>query len=756
MANQQQDWNHIQLQLPTEAAVPADYSNIQLNLNQSSNPKDPFSGLTSAQPLNESDLSTLDRASLGSGNEQGKVEYLQQLGHEAKYNKEGELVYRKQNDKLWRFADEKNSWDLSVKSIKEMGKDVIEAAPEIVEFGLQTGFTTLAASMAAAGALATPVTAGASAPLGVAAAGATMALGTAVAKAASTSFGRVRGSYKASDAEQIGDVLMETLLNFGLGAGVRKLEIGLAPTAREVGARIKNMTTFAKGSGGVGERFLKGIYKAATNVSDDHVDVLFNEGAAIDDVLKQFPVSKSPAAIDQSLETNSISNLKNTWELLQEAHKEVGNAGRKTIIQAAKASNTPYTPEKVANNLVNNTAEMFKWKVPGKEGSKDMFFDSIEKAVIANGGKRTGVSVGMRPEEDIIALVKNKMEQGLDIEAEQLAKFLESKTSRKQMESVLNNSVNLVLGLGKQEGASGANALLLTRKQIKDKFWNMRNIAIDREKNEVLGSLFSNLHEGIDLGFKSTLDDISNGAFSTMLDQQTALFKGGAKFKQAAEKAAKEGNDSAWASVLKDFQGTSTARREKAKSLDKVFAALEDKVPKHITDGIESNLRSVDINNAATSFTPWVNPRALGLAGTLGAGTFFATDFDPRVSGGIAAAGLLGSPRLAAKAFGAAGRFKQWGVSPMVDQLSKQPEMLKGLSFVKGMTGLLKSDALKASKAPITAALFEKALDSAINLPQQKQAMLQQLMQPIEQINQESAQRQQMMMQQLQQGGGKR
>ena len=699
---------------------------------------EPFAGLTSAQPMNKSDLDIRDRLALGAGNDKGKINYLTQKGYDAKLNDKGDLVYRKKDDMMWRYADEKNSWSLS-----EMVKDTVEAAPEILEFGLQTGITAAATAMTGG--------------LGILGAGAAMGAGTAIAKSASTSFGRYMNTYDATPEEQVGDVLLETALNFGIGAGMKKLELGAAPAMKAIGARLEGMSNFAKEGGDRAGSLLKTVLGGVFNMSNDHLDTMIKSGGQSNKILSELPPSFGPQEIKATLEDRAIESLQKIQRGLMVAHKTAENVTDRAVIKGVKelekqGISTNFKPGSLADDIIGNMEGLFTYTVKGERTNMSL-------AQIKNipGVKLEHIGVDLVSNNEIARLAG-----AANPEQEKfILSFLHGAGGRAQLHEAMNRTIVPMLSYGEKGGVGAAKALMNWRRVFKNQFLSLKQTAEHgASKDKLLGTMFTRLHDKVDDIFIAPLDEISGKAYSQGLANQRQIYQAGKLFHDTAD-AAKDPQrglgDAAWAQLLQKFKSGTTANRYKTEALDNVFSLYQqDPSFKRVLKLISKYSNDVDVNIATSSFAPWINPKQAALLGTLGAGSFIAMDADPTIAGSIAASGLLLSPRNLARAYGAKAWFQSQGPTQAAAYLAQSKDAINGLRSIKGMTDFLQSDALRGAKAPLTAAAFEQLLSGVIQMPQLQQQVGQQLMQPIEQINQESAQRQQMMMQQLQQGGGRR
>lgn len=687
-----------------------------------------FNGLSPDQALNSSDIELTHRLNMGFGNERGNLKYLKQLGYEATMNKNGELVYRKPGADLWRRVDEKDSWSLS-----EMIKDTAEALPEIGTFVAQTGASIAAASLTGAGILAAPVTGGTSIAASLAGAGALMGITAGISKAASTSFGRHLGTYEDTAEGQVMDVLLETGLNFAGGAAGKAFELGAVPVAKTIGKKLIGASEFVKNGGDTARGMMRFLFKHGLNTTDDSAAFAANNLAEVGGVLEKFPATAGKSAIK---EATDVENIKYT-QLLAKTYKDAASfiyrEDEEFIKKAAELAGTKMDPIDLADSVLRAVGKgrgLFRWTAESvDEAGKEMLIKTqdLRFALKLADGDVTKLGLDLVDDMTIASMVDDAIIAG-DSSLEKVAELLSNESGRKQLHSGVTRVVKNLLNWTEKEGGDAATALIRYNKLIRRQLRNMSEVASSgtgAERNLALASFFDDMYFDVGSVFSRTLDPISNGRFSQMNATHHALRRGTKMFEDAA--VAFEKDATAYAKLYNQLKTQSTLGTYRNTILKDPEALIKQRAPE-LAKVIESTSHKIDLNLTAQEFGDWINPKvagyiAPGIGIAVGTGTL-----NPLA--GLVAAGVATSPRLAARTFGAAARLAGGrGPTQLVSQLAQSKEALNGLRVVKGMSALLKADAVRGSKAVMTAEAFKQLMDKYMMAPFEQQQMRDQLLQ---------------------------
>lgn len=183
-------------------------------------------GSDPSKPINKSPVDVLDRLKMSAGNDKGKLGFLKSKFEDARYDKSGNFVVKK--DGLWHRADanglgDGDAWEIS----KELAKDVMDLGDVAINVA---GSMVGAAKGALLGAPAGPAGAVAGGIVG-------SGTGGAASEVMRTSLGRLAGTYDATPQEQMKDIGTEFLLSLGGEA----VALGVKPTLKMVGNAFKNI-----------------------------------------------------------------------------------------------------------------------------------------------------------------------------------------------------------------------------------------------------------------------------------------------------------------------------------------------------------------------------------------------------------------------------------------------------------------------------------------------------------------------------------
>lgn len=674
-------------------------------------PKTPFAGLTSAQPLNKSDLEITDRFKMGLGNAQGNIDYLKAKGYDAKLNDKGDLVYRKKDDLLWRYADEKNSWGLT-----EMIADVAEAAPEIATFAAQTGAVALSSTLAGAGILAS----------GAIAAG----IGGAM-KAASSSFGRYIGTYSDSPENQLKDIAVEAFVN-GIGGGAgRALELGAKPTLRWLTGNLKNVADNVAAGGETTKNIATFLTKVGFGVPDDAAELIVTKAGKVSAALDDFPSSANSKTITEGLDLKNVEHTKRLVNYYTKGMDKIYQQDEKFILNAAEKTGLEFNPIEMADNLMTSIGPIFKWKVSGVDGLVDVagkkttttFAPNASQALALAKNDVNKITIDLIPDHEISAL----MQKGIATDDDKLialASLMSNETGRSQLHVGMNRVLPNILSLDKASGKAAAKSFMEFDKLFSGQMWDMRSTAL-RDGKDRLAGMFSKLNNDISNVFSAPLNKVSGDRFTAMNQAFSTMKHGLEPLEMAGKNYVKD--KMSYAKLYNQMKANSTlgtARRDTLSSVDDIFA---QRLP-GLLKRIDSTTEAIDVNLAAKHFAPWINPSIAKYAVGVGGGIGLATG-DPSAALGIGGMALLTSPRLAAKAFGAAAHGFQGANSHLAKQFAQFPEAIKGMQVVKGLMSNRATNAFQGANRGATAEVFSSLVNNYLMAPMQQQQTQQQLLQ---------------------------
>jgi hypothetical protein len=255
---------------------------------------------TPDMPMDSSPVELTDRLKLSVGNKAGSLEYLKQKFDNVKYNPEGELVVKKAG--VWHRVDPEsmgsNPWEMT----KEIVGDLADVAPTIGLVGASIG-AGVATGGVATGFQAAGATLSGTAALALNAGGQAAAGG--ITESIRTSLGRAVGTYKATPEEQMSDIGMEMLLNFGgqyVGAGVA------AVGKRGVGMLSKAAKSLSKANP-EGQGIIASVVGPVVGGADNVDRLLKNPEVVTKHLDEAITVGKSESEAVQHLVQGQIDDL---------------------------------------------------------------------------------------------------------------------------------------------------------------------------------------------------------------------------------------------------------------------------------------------------------------------------------------------------------------------------------------------------------------------------------------------------------------
>lgn len=570
---------------------------------------DHSSGLTSDAPINISPLSIADRFKMALGNEKGNINYLRSKGYnQIEINKDNIRV-QDPNNGLWYNVDPKNGGDGDA---WQRTKEIIADAAE---------FTPTAAKVAgslAAGVLATPATLG----LGTAPASALVATGL---EGYRTLLGRFVGTYEANDAETVKDLGVEALLNLGgsaIGAGAKPVASMLGKAAGGIGQALERVApstanavkdTLSSTLGmisGVGQKAMRTVLDSGEEVSgalsqalrgrskDAAVDYLKNENIG---AVKQLAKNAQPAL--NNIYTGLKSELMDTaGESFKVDASKVINASRSDAIQAGLGH--VLTPD--GKPVAYSAADMLKDGIPPGYKFQLNSLESLQSVQ-----RQTGQINPIANDPESYKLIKT-----------------------------LHDTMSNFSEIGMQTGKKGLNNLLEMKKVIGDTAFKLGTAADEQGLNiakryiaQVESHTENAMLEGMEPGVQSKYKDLMS-SYSNAKDQMAPLVN--------ALKQSRERGDAVFEPLLNKLQSRPGGNAAVKTQFDNAVSLMQQ----HGSNDVDAILSRIDVNDAASKFVPTFRK---GIASAIGLGAAGAAigSGHPEAAAGIAAAGMLASPRAA-------------------------------------------------------------------------------------------------------------
>lgn len=590
-------------------------------------------GLSPETAINSSPISVEDRARLSVGNESGKIKFLRENYGAVTRSKSGDLLVQDKTSKLWHQVDpsglgDGNPWEKT----KELVKDVTELAPIAAKTVAQIGAAVGLAS----------VTGGTSL---LAQAGTSAAVGAALA-AGETSLGRLVGTYEAQPEEQLKDIAIETLINFGgtyVAAGVKP---GISMIA-------------------------DGLRKGAKVI-----------GKAIPEAMKNVLGSLSGAG------TRSVNTLIQNPDEVTAAMKAAGLGAQNA--------------DDVVNNLVSDSVNKIATIARRLRGAMSNMYDSMAKQVIQNvdDGFKPGfselqsklesqlVSMGVgriNPNGAFQAYTQQELRQ-LAKETGQVSEFLMDRGSREVIDDLVNE-LRVLGSIKEASGPAGAAQVIRLNKVFGDLTRRLKESADDQAlapAQRALGSIKSAFDEHVMKRFdlsKPVVDansgQLSSNLYNTLNETYHKAMTETSFLSRAVFQANKQGSSQPFETAYKQLISKSGTNVTQKTSFDTAL----DLISRHGGDegqAIASMGYMIKINDAARGWIPFTRPGAVSQALSTGS-VAAAASGNPVTALIVAGTAVATSPRAVKSLITSSMAAKNFvsKLTPMqLKQMSNSPELL--------------------------------------------------------------------------------
>jgi hypothetical protein len=417
---------------------------------------------TPDMPMDSSPVELTDRLKLSVGNKAGSLEYLKQKFDNVKYNPEGELVVKKAG--VWHRVDPEsmgsNPWEMT----KEIVGDLADVAPTIGLVGASIG-AGVATGGVATGFQAAGATLSGTAALALNAGGQAAAGG--ITESIRTSLGRAVGTYKATPEEQMSDIGMEMLLNFGgqyVGAGVA------AVGKRGVGMLSKAAKNLSKANP-EGQGIIASVVGPVVGGADNVDRLLKNPEVVTKHLDEAITAGKSEAEAVQHLVQGQVDDLVKIADQAPRALSKVWDDGVTTLKETAtetfEAGVQDIKKSQLALMLEKGLIRV-ESKVPRYVGNTKVY-PAITKAddLLASNLDELNIRL-YSPRE----LIKAGQRSGMPND---FASFKEAYTLVDDLFQSLNQLTNKSL-----KGSLGVEQVLKIRKTLANKTWELSNSAFEK------------------------------------------------------------------------------------------------------------------------------------------------------------------------------------------------------------------------------------------------------------------------------------
>ena len=590
-------------------------------------------GLSPETAINISPISVEDRARLSVGNESGKIKFLRENYGAVTRSKSGDLLVQDKVSKLWHQVDpsglgDGNPWEKT----KELVKDVTELAPMATKIGVQLG---AAAGLAA-------VTGGTSL---AAQAGTSAAVGAALS-AGETSLGRLVGTYDATPEEQLKDVAIETLMNFG-GTYVAA---GVQPGLKMVADGVR------KGA--------KAIGNAMPEAAKSVLGSLSGAGTRSVNTLLQNPDEVTAAMKAAGVGAQSSDDVVNN--LVGDSIGKVSNIARQ--LRGSMSNMYDYMSKQVIQNIDDSF----------QPGFKEMQSKLESQLVSMGAGKVTPNGVFKAySEQELRQLAK---------ETGQVSDFLMDKGSREVVDELVEQ-LNVLGSIKEASGPAGAMQVIKLNKIFGDLTMRLKETADDQAlapAQRALGTVRSAFDEHVMKRFdlsKPVMDahtgQLSSNLYNSLNEVYHKTMTETSFLSRAVYQANKQGSyqpyEAAYKQLISKSGSNVTAKTSFDSALDIISRYGGDQ-----GQAIANMGHVIKINDSAKSWIPFTRPGALSQAISMGSITGAVTGSPAAV---VIGAGLTAatSPRMLKSLVTSSMAAKNFvsKLTPMqLKQMSSSPELL--------------------------------------------------------------------------------
>lgn len=563
-----------------------------------------FSMNTPDEPVDTSPVEVLDRAKLSLGNKAGSIDYLKQKFDAVKYNPEGELVVKKAG--VWHRVDPEsmgsNPWEMT----KELVADLADVSPTVglvgasLAAGAATGGSSLFAQAVAQG-----------------------ATGGAV-EGIRTSLGRAVGTYKATAEEQIADIGLEMLMNFGgqyAAAGIStagKSGVGMLRKAAQ------NLSKANPEGQGVIASVLGPVVAGA-----DNVDRLIKNPTVVTGHLdKALAAGKSEAEAIQHLVQGQVDDLVEIATKADDALSTKWNQNVSTLTELAPEAFDPATQD-VRKSMLASLLQRGLVRIEDKVGRR--VGNTVVRPAILNPEELMtknldDLNIRLFSYDE---LIKGQQRSGIP------NKFANSKEAY-QMVSEFYEMLQRNMKLNPKTGKAGVHQLLGFKQAMSAKTWELSKKA---KKNDLgfAGAFFTDVDSVMDTQINNIFNRNGmgqawtklNSEYSTALSELRPLLN-------AKEAAVHSNNLLAFQPELTRILSPGANNLGNKTSLKSALKILND--PELI-----ARHDSIFDRNAAKAFVPKFGPYAKA-AGAAAVGS--AVSLNPMTALAFAGSAVGTSPRL--------------------------------------------------------------------------------------------------------------
>lgn len=644
--------------------------------------------------INKSLLSAEARLKLSFADDRGKEKFLRERFEDVARDDNGDWMIKADN--RWHRADakglgDKDPWALAkdvaagrtrfADALDEASREIVGDVADVAQEGSLMAASTIAAVMTGGSSLLAQ---------GAAAVGA-----GAIAKGATTSLGRIMGTYDATPEEQVQDIALEGVLNaagVGVAAGVSRFG---APMAKKLGTGLAKLPKASFEM--VRDRLAvwAGVPAASVNFAVTNADDVARAAAQVsaagntaDDFVKRTLIEST-----ESLAAKAQPVLSSAWKKISNEIAE--EAGEKGVANAAKISN-----EVFIDAVERGFGTFLK-----KEGDEfvEVAADAMPELLkgLREGRKLAkGITFGVKS----INAIAKAAQQGND----ELLEIANNKEAYKALSEFYKDSWRGFSNLSAKSGPEAVKRLMSANKIINDRLWTLRQLGEDRGIAS-LQTFSANLNAKISNGTLQQMNALGVGKKFAELNSlySTGKTEFGELLKVA--QAAKNGNPAALEVLTNKFTSGS-GKNVLAKDAQTALLDFTKKYAPEMASSVQQDLNKFMAYRSAAAFDPWVRKGYLSTIG--GVGVVGGTLSGNPTAALMAGAGLVATSPKAVKGMVNAQR--------AVNAIASTPAsmaMLRGLRTASSRVGA--SKAAEFFRQPEALSAFLQAVHQAPELKQQ-------------------------------------
>lgn len=569
-----------------------------------------LSGENPEMAANDQVLDLDDRLKLSFGNEQGKIDYLKTKYEDATINKRGDFVVKK--DGKWNRVDpegygQKDAWQVT--------KEVLADAADIA------GDVGIAAGAIAGGAVGSVVPAAGTVAGGVIGAGASEYL--------RSSLGRLVGTYTAEPEQQLKDVAFESMLQLAGVKFIPGVKMGVGAIASGLDKVIPKASTKLA------------MFYGSLNAGQDAMKTLVEQGGRVTAKMKSTAkaTGSDGARYTEALRKDSVDVVRRVAENSQKILSKTYNNMRGKI-----ASEVPENFVARPSDVVTTAYEdMLLSGLSQVQRKGQAITDADDIANVMKFFKESGrlpnnTKISLKSQADL----KRQLKASGQFSGDMLA--VADDPEAYKILSDLHGKLDLMASIKSTKGKDGALNLMEGKKQLNSVIQDL----VDRSQENgysTMANLAAGVKRSTDVSVTNAFEKVGLGNRYTSLQSTYSRLATDLQPLIKARKSAMGGaGQSAYETYLNKLSsrpGKGLAQKGSLTALAEASEKLGDRTGSKF---FKTAQQTLEINDAAYAFNPYINKRGATAAG-MGAFALFSANAPLALAVGTGAA--LGSPAVA-------------------------------------------------------------------------------------------------------------